>query len=122
MVALLAFLVPLVEVSLKIGQWLCGPVKNQHGYLFNYISNIGKLRDGVEDLENRRASVQHSVDAAMRNLEVIKPDVLAWMNGVDELKKEADKVLQATTTDSVQKMVLVFLWSISKYQITVFTE
>ncbi|KAL7583059.1 hypothetical protein Lser_V15G42907 [Lactuca serriola] len=108
MVALLAFLVPLVEVSLKIGQWLCGPVKNQHGYLFNYISNIGKLRDGVEDLENRRASVQHSVDAAMRNLEVIKPDVLAWMNGVDELKKEADKVLQATTTDSVQKWFWCF--------------
>ncbi|KAI3507296.1 hypothetical protein L1887_22230 [Cichorium endivia] len=107
MVGLLAFLGPLATVCSKIGEWLADPVKNQYGYLFNYTTNIGKLRDGVEDLENRRASVQNSVDAAMRNLEVIKPDVLAWMNGVDDLKKEADKVLQASTS-LIQKWLWCF--------------
>ncbi|KVH94910.1 probable disease resistance protein At4g27220 [Cynara cardunculus var. scolymus] len=97
MIGLVALLDPLVTVTLKIGGWLADPIKNQYGYLFNYTTNIKKLRDGVEDLENSRASVQQSVDAALRNLQVIKPDVLAWMNGVDELKKEADEVLQASS-------------------------
>lgn len=107
MIGLLALLDPLVAVTLKIGGWLANPIKNQYGYLFNYKTNIMKLRDGVEDLENSRASVQQSVDAALRNLQDIKPDVLAWMNGVDELKKEADEVLQATSV-RVQKWFWCF--------------
>ncbi|KAL4557771.1 hypothetical protein LXL04_035960 [Taraxacum kok-saghyz] len=97
MVGLLALLEPIVAVISKIVEWLAGPVKTQYGYLFNYAPNIRKLSNGVQDLANCRASLHNSVDAAMRNLETIKPDVLAWMNGVDQLKKEADKVLQATT-------------------------
>ncbi|GKB88979.1 disease resistance protein-like protein isoform X1, partial [Tanacetum coccineum] len=93
-----------VDASLKIGEWLAVPIKNQYGYLFNYKTNIRKLRERAEDLENSRASVQQSVDAATRNLEVIKPDVSAWMNGVDKLKEEADKVLQKSSTGvGVQK-------------------
>lgn len=107
MVGLLAFLGTLVTATSKIGEWLADPIKNQFGYLFNYKTNINKLRDGVENLENSRASIQQSVDADMRNLEVIKPDVLAWLKGVDELKYEADEVLQATKV-GVQKWVWCF--------------
>nr|GEY05922.1 probable disease resistance protein At4g27220 [Tanacetum cinerariifolium] len=111
MVWLSVCLGPLGDVSLKIGEWLAVPIKNQYGYLFKYKINIRKLRERAEDLENSRASVQQSVDAATRNLEVIKPDVSAWMNGVDKLKEEADKVLQKSSTGvGVQKGFWCFSW------------
>ncbi|CAI9765710.1 unnamed protein product [Fraxinus pennsylvanica] len=67
---------------------------------------IQNLRTKVQDLENKRNDVQDSVDEAKRNALVIKSEVDAWLKKVDDLKKEADEVLNSTTNSEMQCLCL----------------
>ncbi|XP_035548755.1 uncharacterized protein LOC118349228 [Juglans regia] len=67
-----------------IGQWL--------GYSFRYSSNVAKMKDREEKLRRVRDSVQHSIDAAVRNGEEIEEDVKNWLKEVDDITELAKKV------------------------------
>ncbi|KAE8125071.1 hypothetical protein FH972_019908 [Carpinus fangiana] len=54
-----------------VGQWLC--------YSFRYSSNIGSMKEQVEDLRLDSERLQHSVDAAIRNGLEIEGDVKKWL-------------------------------------------
>ncbi|KAK3013992.1 hypothetical protein RJ639_009545 [Escallonia herrerae] len=78
----------------KVAEYMMAPVERQFKYLLYSNSNIEDLNDQVIGLENMRAGVQLSVNAAKRNLEVIGSDVEAWLNDVENIKKEADRILE----------------------------
>ncbi|KAK3017330.1 hypothetical protein RJ639_005483 [Escallonia herrerae] len=77
----------------KVAEYMVVPVGRQFKYLLYSNSNIEDLNDQVIDLENMRAGVQISVDAAKRHLEVIGSDVEAWLNDVENIE-EADRILE----------------------------
>ncbi|KAK3006698.1 hypothetical protein RJ639_017714, partial [Escallonia herrerae] len=78
----------------KVAEYMVAPVGRQFKYLLYSNSNIEDLNDQVIDLENMRAGVQLSVNAAQRNVEVIGSDVEAWLNEVENIKKEANRILE----------------------------
>ncbi|KAG6625218.1 hypothetical protein CIPAW_16G081300 [Carya illinoinensis] len=67
-----------------VGQWL--------GYSFCYSSNVAKMKNREEKLRRVRDSVQHSIDAAVRNGEEIVDDVKKWLTEVDDITELAKKV------------------------------
>ncbi|KAK2991447.1 hypothetical protein RJ640_012055 [Escallonia rubra] len=78
----------------KVAEYIVAPVGRQFKYLLYSNSNIEDLNDQVIGLENMRAGVEISVNAAKRNVEVIGLDVEAWLNDVETIKKEADRILE----------------------------
>lgn len=84
------------SIAGKFTQYLIKPIKCQFQYLFCYNSNIQNLREEVENLKTKKTSTQLLVDAAKRNAEVVGSDVLQWLEKVDNVKKNADEVLEKT--------------------------
>ncbi|KAG9148726.1 hypothetical protein Leryth_013415 [Lithospermum erythrorhizon] len=64
------------------------------GYLWNLDRNIENLRTEVNSLENKRDYVKSLVDVAKRNAETVRPDVLGWLERVDNIKKDVEGVLE----------------------------
>ncbi|KAF8395849.1 hypothetical protein HHK36_019803 [Tetracentron sinense] len=75
----------LVCISEKMCDCLVPHIKRQLGYFFCYNSNIENLRKEVEKLRNTRDEVQGLVDAAERNVEVIRADVRKWLTDTDNI-------------------------------------
>jgi Leucine-rich repeat (LRR) protein len=83
----IAIAAKIVEYTVApVGQWLC--------YSFRYSSNIGSVKNQVEKLRLARDSIQHSIDAAIRNGEEIEGEVNKWLKEVDEITELARKVLE----------------------------
>ncbi|CAI9765705.1 unnamed protein product [Fraxinus pennsylvanica] len=87
---------PCVE---KLADYTIAAISRQFKYLFRYDRNIQNLRAKVQDLENKRDDVQSSVRGAKRNALAIKSEVVAWLKKVDDLKNEADEVLNSTNSE-----------------------
>ncbi|KAL7169380.1 hypothetical protein ACSBR2_034428 [Camellia fascicularis] len=96
MVEIFAILGGALNAAAKVGEFILTPIGRRFGYMINYNSNIDNLRNQVEKLENTRVGLQLSVDADRRNLQVIGPDVVAWLTSADEIKTEAEKILEDT--------------------------
>ncbi|XP_022897029.1 probable disease resistance protein At4g27220 isoform X1 [Olea europaea var. sylvestris] len=86
----------------KLADYTIAAISRQFKYMFRYNRNIQNLRSEVQDLENKRNDVQSSVDGAKRNALVIKSEVDAWLKKADDLKKEADEVLNSTTNSEMR--------------------
>jgi hypothetical protein len=83
----IAIAAKIVEYTVPpVGQWLC--------YSFRYSNNIGSVKNQVEKLRLARDSMQHSIDAAIRNGEEIEGEVNKWLKEVDEIIELAGKVLE----------------------------
>jgi hypothetical protein len=83
----IAIAAKIVEYTVApVGQWLC--------YSFRYSSNIGSVKNQVVKLRLARDSMQHSIDAAIRNGEEIEGEVNKWLKEVDEIIELAGKVLE----------------------------
>ncbi|KAA8518373.1 hypothetical protein F0562_015744 [Nyssa sinensis] len=83
-----------VATGAKIVEYSVAPIGRQFGYVIFYKSNIEKLRDAVDKLEDKRAGVMLLVDLARRNVEVIAPDVERWLSLSDEISTVAYRVLR----------------------------
>ncbi|PHT37274.1 hypothetical protein CQW23_24974 [Capsicum baccatum] len=78
----------------KVTDYLMKPMEQGIGYLFYYKSNIRSVENESEKLENIRRGVQPRVEAARRNLQVISPNVEAWLTSVDTTIADAEGVMQ----------------------------
>ncbi|KAI4313431.1 hypothetical protein L6164_026414 [Bauhinia variegata] len=82
-------------LSLVVGKLLdytVAPITKQVGYLIFYHSNVKELREEAEALQRERERVQHAVDTAVRNGELIEGDVKKWLEEVDEISLEFDEL------------------------------
>ncbi|CAA3015840.1 disease resistance At4g27190-like [Olea europaea subsp. europaea] len=94
---------PFVE---KLADCTIAAISRQFKYMFCYNKNVQNLRSKVQDLENKRNDAQSLVVGAKRNAFVIKSEVKAWLKKVDDLKKEADEVLNSTTNSEMRCLYL----------------
>ncbi|KAL7169342.1 hypothetical protein ACSBR2_034397 [Camellia fascicularis] len=62
-------------IGAKIAEYLVDPIGRQFGYVIFYKSNLDKLREEVNKLEERSGALQLLVDAARRNGWIIGLDV-----------------------------------------------
>ncbi|XP_048323730.1 disease resistance protein At4g27190 isoform X2 [Ziziphus jujuba] len=83
----------LVTFGAKISECMIEPVARQLGYFFYYKSNVEKLRTQVQNLEDAKDRLQHSIDEATRNGDEIEAGVLNWMSRVDGILEQIHKFL-----------------------------
>ncbi|KAI4313429.1 hypothetical protein L6164_026412 [Bauhinia variegata] len=69
----------------KLLDYTVAPITRQVGYVLFYPSNVKELKEAAEALHGTRERVQHEVDAAVRNGELIEGDVKKWLEEVDEI-------------------------------------
>ncbi|KAK9292286.1 hypothetical protein L1049_020250 [Liquidambar formosana] len=70
---------------------LVDSVQCELGYRVEYHSNIKDLKDQLEKLRDVRDRVERSIEAAKRNADEILPHVEKWLEGVNEIIKEAEE-------------------------------
>ncbi|GMP86351.1 hypothetical protein CsSME_00039154 [Camellia sinensis var. sinensis] len=86
-----------LSIGAKIAEYLVYPIGRQFGYVIFYKSNLDKLREEVNKLEERSGALQLSVDAARRNGWIIGPDVERWLERVKECSNKASEILKNET-------------------------
>ncbi|GFY96136.1 hypothetical protein Acr_11g0004420 [Actinidia rufa] len=77
----------------KIGGCLEAPIGRQYRYIFCLNSNLENLEDQLRILETTRRGVQMGVDEAKRSTRVISPSVEAWLDSVNEVTKEVERII-----------------------------
>ncbi|CAA3003949.1 disease resistance At4g27190-like [Olea europaea subsp. europaea] len=90
----------------KLAEYAIDPILCQFKYMIFYNRKIQTLRDTVKDLEIKESDVRQLVVQAERNMEAIKSDVKDWLQKVDDLKKQADEVLEGATYSEMQCLFL----------------
>ncbi|PSS33501.1 Disease resistance protein [Actinidia chinensis var. chinensis] len=98
----------ILSIGANIIEYLIDPIGRQLGYLIYYKSNLESLRNEVKRVEERRGAMQHSVDDAKRNGDLIRPDVEGWFTRVDGHNKVAESILENDT--EAKKRCLNWLW------------
>ncbi|CAL5423000.1 unnamed protein product [Camellia sinensis] len=86
-----------LSIGAKIAEYLVDPIGRQFGYVIFCKSNLDKLREEVNKLEERSGALQLSVDAARRNGLIIGPDVEGWLERVKECSSKASEILKNET-------------------------
>ncbi|KAG8363566.1 hypothetical protein BUALT_Bualt19G0035800 [Buddleja alternifolia] len=74
----------LVGPVIELGKVIVTPIKRQFNYLCCFTTNIQRLKDEAEKLNDARAGLQFRVNAAENNLEVILPEVERWLTRANE--------------------------------------
>ena len=92
MIGIFAILAPILSAVAKLGEYLVNPIKNQVSYMCCYNSNTQKLSHESEKLDTASQTVQQAVDAAKRNLEVIRPDVEKWLTEATEVQERSRRI------------------------------
>ncbi|XP_057468366.1 disease resistance protein At4g27190-like [Actinidia eriantha] len=77
----------------KIGGCLEAPIGRQYRYIFCLNSNLENLENQLKNLETTRRGVQMGVDQAKRSARVISPSVEAWLDSVNEVTKEVERIV-----------------------------
>ncbi|KAI5660127.1 hypothetical protein M9H77_28920 [Catharanthus roseus] len=83
-----------ISVAAKVAEYLVAPIGRPFGYLFLFSNNLKNLQEQIAQLEYMRVVVQRQVDAAKRNVEVIRPAVEAWLTEVDKTKSDSDEIFE----------------------------
>ncbi|XP_044484326.1 uncharacterized protein LOC123210160 isoform X4 [Mangifera indica] len=68
-------------------------LKQQISYMFKYQSYINDLKKQVEDLRNKRETVEKPVESAERQGEEIYKAVKKWLSDVDEFTERVEKAI-----------------------------
>ncbi|KAI4297522.1 hypothetical protein L6164_037409 [Bauhinia variegata] len=97
----------------KLLEYTVTPMGLQFDYRIFYESNVNKLKEKHRELGTKRESLRHVVNEARRNGEEILPDVVEWLQRVDELAGLADKFSQEDSRANVgcSCMSFINLWS-----------
>ncbi|RHN74728.1 putative P-loop containing nucleoside triphosphate hydrolase, leucine-rich repeat domain, L [Medicago truncatula] len=91
-----------ISVAAKIAEYMVVPIGRQFGYILYYKRNLERMKTNVQKLEGTKASVQHTVDEARSNGEEIENIVQNWMNKVDIMVAEANKLTESEGHAKVQ--------------------
>ncbi|KAI5655412.1 hypothetical protein M9H77_32599 [Catharanthus roseus] len=83
-----------ISAATKVAEYLVVSVGRQFGYLFSFNNNLENLQKQITQLEDMRVEVIRQVDAAKRNVEVIRPSVEAWLTEVDKTKSNSDEIFE----------------------------
>lgn len=70
-----------VQFVVKMAEYTVAPIGQWLGYSFCENNNVVKMKKWEEKLRHVRNSVQHSIDATIRNGEEIEDDVKKWLKG-----------------------------------------
>ncbi|XP_044467301.1 uncharacterized protein LOC123197194 isoform X2 [Mangifera indica] len=81
------------EVASKATDLAFGFLKQQISYLFEYQRYINDLKKQVEDLRNKRETVEKPVQSAQRQGEEIYEAVKKWLSDVDEFTERVAKAI-----------------------------
>ncbi|KEH17599.1 disease resistance protein (CC-NBS-LRR class) family protein [Medicago truncatula] len=82
----------LTSVVGKITEYTIVPIGRQASYLIFYKGNFKKLKDHVENLQAARERMLHSVERERRNGREIEKDVLNWLEKVNEVIENANRL------------------------------
>ncbi|KAF2298585.1 hypothetical protein GH714_024214 [Hevea brasiliensis] len=78
----------------KVFELLVEPTLRQIKYVFNYSDNIRNLEEEVGKLKDKKQIVEHTVEEAVRRNPVeVEADVQSWFNKVNDVTKDASKIL-----------------------------
>ncbi|KAI5659886.1 hypothetical protein M9H77_28679 [Catharanthus roseus] len=83
-----------ISAATKVVEYVVVSVGRQFGYLFSFNNNLENLLQHIAKLEDMRVEVIRQVDAAKRNVEVIRPSVEAWLTEVDKSKSDSDEIFE----------------------------
>ncbi|XP_044486364.1 probable disease resistance protein At4g27220 [Mangifera indica] len=72
---------------------VCDLLKQQISYVFKYQSYINDLKKQVEDLRNKRETVEKPVESAERQGKEIYKAVKKWLSDVDEFTERVEKAI-----------------------------
>ncbi|KAI5659922.1 hypothetical protein M9H77_28715 [Catharanthus roseus] len=83
-----------ISAATKVAEYLVVSVGRQFGYLFSFNNNLENLQQQIAQLEDMRVEVIRQVDAAKRNVELIRPSVEAWLTEMDKIKSDSDEIFE----------------------------
>ncbi|KAA8529018.1 hypothetical protein F0562_033494 [Nyssa sinensis] len=89
-----AIIATIATIATKLSGYIVPPIGTQLGYLLHYNKNVAKLKEGVEDLKDKRVRVEGLIDVAKRNGEVIEIDVKSWLTKVSKIIEDVEKLLE----------------------------
>ncbi|KAL6324302.1 hypothetical protein AAG906_007432 [Vitis piasezkii] len=84
----------LISVAVKVAEYLVAPIVRPLGYLFNYCSNLDKLKEQVEKMGDARGRLQRDVDEANRQGDEIEPAVQKWLTSTEKIIKTAKELIE----------------------------
>ncbi|XP_041020983.1 uncharacterized protein LOC121262542 [Juglans microcarpa x Juglans regia] len=107
-----------VQIVAKMAEYTVAPVGQWLGYSFRYSSNVAKMKNREEKLRGVKDSVQHSIDAAVRNGEEIEDGVKRWLTEVDDITEQAKKVHEGQGEVKMRCSEGVYLSLKSRHQLS----
>ncbi|KAB5529267.1 hypothetical protein DKX38_019348 [Salix brachista] len=84
----------LSSMASTVVEKLFDPIWRSVSPVFNYSRNVKSLKTHMEQLSDIKTRVQHSEEEAINKSEVLHDDVKTWLANVDDITKEADRVLK----------------------------
>ncbi|KAK7257093.1 hypothetical protein RIF29_30819 [Crotalaria pallida] len=72
-----------ISIAAKVAEHTVAPVCHQLGYIFQHRNIVEKLNAVLQNLEAAKSSLQHSIDEAINNGEMIEEIVHKWSKKVD---------------------------------------
>ncbi|KAF3457877.1 hypothetical protein FNV43_RR02537 [Rhamnella rubrinervis] len=81
------------NITSKIWEYTVAPLGRQLGYLIFYGSNVNNLRSQIQNLEDTKASLQHTIVLATRRGEEIKEPVTKWLADANNISETVGKFL-----------------------------
>ncbi|XP_054787065.1 uncharacterized protein LOC129293242 isoform X2 [Prosopis cineraria] len=110
-----------VGIVSKLGEVLVDPITSQFKLMIHYDKNINKMKNELNNLEDRKRVIEGTVDADRRNGRHITPNVEHWLYQVDNIiENESWKVYDDELVNNNKNCLgglcpnLVFRYSLSK--------
>ena len=73
---------------------LLDSIATQLGYIWNYKTNFDNLKKQVQNLQDKRVALEHSIIEARRQGEEIEQYVVSWLNSVNMKIYEAKVIIE----------------------------
>jgi disease resistance protein RPS2 len=83
----------LISLTAKVAEYTVAPIGRQANHLLSYKGNFKELADRVNELEAERVTIIHSIENERRNMREIKPNVIKWLEEVNEIIEKANQLL-----------------------------
>ncbi|KAB5529260.1 hypothetical protein DKX38_019341 [Salix brachista] len=80
------------SMASTVVELLFDPIRRSVTRVFYYSRNVKSLETHMEELSDIKTRVQRSVEEAKNKTEEIEDDVVKWLDDVDVIKEEADRI------------------------------
>ncbi|MCH80603.1 CC-NBS-LRR resistance protein, partial [Trifolium medium] len=82
----------LISLTAKVAEYTVAPIGRQANHLLSYKGNFKELADRVNELEAERVTTNRSIEHERRNMREIKPNVIKWLEEVNEIIEKANQL------------------------------